>query len=277
MAIDPVNINENIRWYKPNDPYYYEVDNLPLIDLLNNSKLLRDKINELVSDNTNYATQDYVQTHLQNAIGDPAIVDIDGDGDSPQYTDIISWVIGQGYLSEVTTSLSDLSDVNIPSPSDGDTLTYDANASKWVPGIPNISSTYQKLTLFMEKSISDGGFTMKTIFSENHDWTTRNLTSLNISVPDNTKFLYVKVRASCNGSVTGTQYARIANGYPELTILNNVASSAAGTTGYNGSFLYLPLLKTTDNNGIVTFSFQTKSSNFDHTTKMWAVGYVTEQ
>ncbi len=34
-------IKENIRFYKPNDPYFYEVDNLPLIDLLENDKTLK--------------------------------------------------------------------------------------------------------------------------------------------------------------------------------------------------------------------------------------------
>ena len=41
------NINRNIRWYQPNDPYYYEVDNLPLTDLLNNDITLEDKISGL--------------------------------------------------------------------------------------------------------------------------------------------------------------------------------------------------------------------------------------
>ena len=41
-------INENIRWYKANDPYYYEVDNLPLIDLVQNDKDLRDRLKQLM-------------------------------------------------------------------------------------------------------------------------------------------------------------------------------------------------------------------------------------
>ena len=40
-------INKNIRWYQPNDPYYYEVDNLPLTDLLNNDVILEDRIEDL--------------------------------------------------------------------------------------------------------------------------------------------------------------------------------------------------------------------------------------
>jgi len=41
------NISTNIRYYQPNDPYYYEVDNLPLTDLLNNDIILEDRIKEL--------------------------------------------------------------------------------------------------------------------------------------------------------------------------------------------------------------------------------------
>ena len=42
-------INENIRFYKVNDPYYYEVDNLPLIDLVANDKILRDELNLILN------------------------------------------------------------------------------------------------------------------------------------------------------------------------------------------------------------------------------------
>ena len=37
-------INENIRYYKSSDPYYYEVDNLPLQDLVENDKILEEAI-----------------------------------------------------------------------------------------------------------------------------------------------------------------------------------------------------------------------------------------
>ena len=40
-------INKNIRWYQPNDPYYYKVDNLPLTDLLNNDVVLEDRLEDL--------------------------------------------------------------------------------------------------------------------------------------------------------------------------------------------------------------------------------------
>ena len=42
-------VNRNIRYYKPNDPYYYEVDNLPLQDLLNNDVDLQAQVDALDS------------------------------------------------------------------------------------------------------------------------------------------------------------------------------------------------------------------------------------
>jgi len=38
------NINRAIRLYQPNDPYYWQVDNLPLTDLLNNDIVLEERI-----------------------------------------------------------------------------------------------------------------------------------------------------------------------------------------------------------------------------------------
>jgi hypothetical protein len=129
-------IKENIRFFKPNDPYYYEVDNLPLIDLLNNDKILRDEINLILANTSNYATENYVQTNLQAAIGDAGEVDIDGDGITPAFTDLISWINAQGYLSEVATNIGDLLDVDTASnaPGPGDALVYDSTLTKWVPG-----------------------------------------------------------------------------------------------------------------------------------------------
>ena len=37
-------INRDIRWYQPNDPYFYEVDNLPLVDLVNNDIALEERL-----------------------------------------------------------------------------------------------------------------------------------------------------------------------------------------------------------------------------------------
>ena len=40
-------INKNIRYYLPNDPYFYEVDNLPLKDLLENDDRLQTQVDTL--------------------------------------------------------------------------------------------------------------------------------------------------------------------------------------------------------------------------------------
>ena len=40
-------INYNIRWYKPNDPYYWEVDNLPIQDLQDNCIKLQGQLNNI--------------------------------------------------------------------------------------------------------------------------------------------------------------------------------------------------------------------------------------
>ena len=42
-------INEDIRFYLPADPYYYQVDNLPLEDLLANDVRLQNQIDSIQS------------------------------------------------------------------------------------------------------------------------------------------------------------------------------------------------------------------------------------
>lgn len=41
------NIKKNIRFYQPNDPYYWEVDNLPLTELLSNDIVLENRLSAL--------------------------------------------------------------------------------------------------------------------------------------------------------------------------------------------------------------------------------------
>ena len=41
------NINKNLRFYQANDPYQWQVDNLPLTDLLSNDVILEDRISSL--------------------------------------------------------------------------------------------------------------------------------------------------------------------------------------------------------------------------------------
>jgi len=54
-------IKEDIRFYLPADPYYYQVDNLPLKDLLNNDIALQDQIDSLSTEQTNVVTRDGIR------------------------------------------------------------------------------------------------------------------------------------------------------------------------------------------------------------------------
>ena len=54
-------IKEDIRFYLPADPYYYQVDNLPLKDLLNNDIALQDQIDNLSTEQTNVVTRDGIR------------------------------------------------------------------------------------------------------------------------------------------------------------------------------------------------------------------------
>tara|TARA_R110002167_G_scaffold326531_1_gene532540 strand:- start:108 stop:1079 length:972 start_codon:yes stop_codon:yes gene_type:complete len=90
-------INENIRWYKANDPYYYEVDNLPLIDLVQNDKDLRDRLNLLILDSTQWVNSQYVQAEVQDAVGNAGIINVNGEGGTMP-NNVIDWVLGLGYV-----------------------------------------------------------------------------------------------------------------------------------------------------------------------------------
>ena len=70
MPLTDVIIDENIRYHKPNDPYYWEVDNLPLVDIMRNMVLIADGIN-LAFDNvydreTIEALHDGIQATIDN-------------------------------------------------------------------------------------------------------------------------------------------------------------------------------------------------------------------
>tara|TARA_R110000744_G_scaffold163883_1_gene280951 strand:- start:97 stop:1101 length:1005 start_codon:yes stop_codon:yes gene_type:complete len=120
-----VTINENIRWYKPNDPYYYEVDNLPLIDLLNNDKSLRDAVQAIENANLVWASQAYVTSEIQSAVGNIGTIDLYGN--TTTYDNVVDWVEGKGYLTSVLTKVGELTDVDAEGPVDGDVLIWKAN------------------------------------------------------------------------------------------------------------------------------------------------------
>ena len=113
-----VTVNENIRFYKPNDPYFYEVDNLPLIDLLENDKTLAAAINDILLSQSNFATEEYVQ----DAIGDSTQIDINGDNITLP-NNVIDWVLQQGYGQG---TLESLTDTDLTGISDGDVLVFDS-------------------------------------------------------------------------------------------------------------------------------------------------------
>tara|TARA_R110000765_G_scaffold84080_1_gene162878 strand:- start:283 stop:1413 length:1131 start_codon:yes stop_codon:yes gene_type:complete len=93
-----VTINEKIRFFKANDPYYYEVDNLPLIDLLENDKSLRDEINDILLNNQVWATENFVTDRIQLTIGTPGTINISGDG-STVPNNVVAWVLGKNFIT----------------------------------------------------------------------------------------------------------------------------------------------------------------------------------
>ena len=93
-----VTINEKIRFYKENDPYYYEVDNLPLIDLLENDRSLRDEINDIILNNQNWATEYFTAVTIQSAIGNSGDIDIQSDGVVTP-NNVVAWGLGKNYLT----------------------------------------------------------------------------------------------------------------------------------------------------------------------------------
>ena len=103
-------INTDIRFFKPNDPYYYEVDNLPLLDLLKNDVILRDEINKILDVSINHATIGYVDDEVQLAIGDDTKVNINipPNAGSAPFGNILEWVEAQLYGSNELWGLTDV-------------------------------------------------------------------------------------------------------------------------------------------------------------------------
>tara|TARA_A100001515_G_scaffold144496_1_gene148707 strand:- start:3413 stop:4240 length:828 start_codon:yes stop_codon:yes gene_type:complete len=147
-------IKENIRFYKANDPYFYEVDNLPLIDLLNNDKILRDEINLILDSTAAYITESSVDTKVQDAIGDATKVDIDNTDGSVDHTNIISWIEAQEYGGKTITGATDTA---IDNPSDGDTLIYSDATGKWGLGA-NLINQQREITVSETVMFNSLGF-----------------------------------------------------------------------------------------------------------------------
>ena len=86
MAIDinELGINEAIRYHKPNDPYYWEVDNLPLIDIMRNIVLTAAKINELVIEINNHYDKGEIDSLRTRDL-------FDVDDVTPGLNDVLKW------------------------------------------------------------------------------------------------------------------------------------------------------------------------------------------
>lgn len=86
-------INNNIRFFKPNDPYYYEVDNLPIDDLISNCVDLQNQLNVLVSEEV-YSIDTWLEVFLDKTIYEartlfdtPGLTGVPTEGDGLAFQD----------------------------------------------------------------------------------------------------------------------------------------------------------------------------------------------
>tara|TARA_R110002167_G_C12622962_1_gene646923 strand:+ start:240 stop:1316 length:1077 start_codon:yes stop_codon:yes gene_type:complete len=151
-------INENIRYYKANDPYYYEVDNLPLIDLLQNDKDLRDELNLIITNSTAWATKFYVDTAVQSAVGALGMINVGGDGIVVP-NNVIDWVLGKGYITTADIDLTSLVTYAYLQGQEyinhAKLLTYGYATSAWVNGLNLVSIDYLNAQLYATQSWVD--------------------------------------------------------------------------------------------------------------------------
>ena len=129
MAIDinEIAINEAIRYHKPNDPYYWEVDNLPLIDIMRNIVLTADKINELVLEINNHYDKGEI-TALLAALTTRKLSDVDDV--APALNNVLKWngtTYTPGPGSSWTYELGDVYDDQLNNRVHGDILVWDDN------------------------------------------------------------------------------------------------------------------------------------------------------
>ena len=77
----------SIRYHKASTPYYYEVDNIPIIDLADDSRTLVDKVNEIIDNmytvaeiDQRWLDQYYVSkmTHFLDVSSSPPLNDYSG-------------------------------------------------------------------------------------------------------------------------------------------------------------------------------------------------------
>jgi len=119
-----------IRFYKPNDPYYYEVDNLPLEDLLHNDRALLQALTlaqTRVGGDGDIATKQYVQNtegEFGRRISDVGDVSETERTNTKEVKDTLrvspdgtEWVASQ-------LNVEDMEDVSISDLQDGDVLGF---------------------------------------------------------------------------------------------------------------------------------------------------------
>ena len=123
-------ILSEIRMYEPNDPYYYEVDNLPLEYLLENQKRLQGQIDEFPSFEL-VATKQWVEDNFVSildyntrALSDISDVVFDT---PPKEGDILTYRNGN-WVAETDRSIATLDQVNITNPTEGQGL-YSVNGN----------------------------------------------------------------------------------------------------------------------------------------------------
>ena len=139
-----VNFTHGIRKYLPNDPYYYEVDNIPIEQLQNNTVHNLDRIIALEGIVFSWATQPWVQVWLD------------------------------AYFSEIdhNHNLQELSNVSEVFPVEAQMLAYDTGTLDWIPSsliIPNESPPIKDTfifeeTKFTESSVLKGGGNSDTVW-----------------------------------------------------------------------------------------------------------------
>jgi hypothetical protein len=102
----------DLRLYKPNDPYYFEVDNLPLLDLLGNTDYLKVEIDNIFQELAGFVTR--------------SSMNIDGIGD---FAGDDKWLI-LGNLIDIHES----ADRRKTSIENGMVLMFDTGTNKWKAG-----------------------------------------------------------------------------------------------------------------------------------------------
>ena len=127
-------LNENIRFFKPNDPYYYEVDNLPLVQLLENCVDLQNQIDVLPTTEIYVVDAWLSDAFVQKSTFDTRVLeDVEGVFlNSPPFEGTLKKSsIGWGSFSPETQNLSTaFSDVDLEDATAEQVLAFDGD--KWV-------------------------------------------------------------------------------------------------------------------------------------------------